>query len=88
MGLIGEEAYAEDVRQRRAVPARAGRTKCSSSRWTRACDSAAEEQDYEQAAAYRDQIRTLSKGPRDASSSRAAAGVDADVVAAGQRAAA
>ncbi|MFL6582136.1 MAG: excinuclease ABC subunit UvrC [Burkholderiales bacterium] len=77
-GLIDEENYAEDVRS--AELFLQGREDEAVSRLEERMRRAADEQAYEQAAAYRDQIRSLSK-VRETQFVSSARGVDADIVA-------
>ena len=77
-GLTDESTYAEDVRS--AELFLQGREDEAVSRLEERMRRAAEQQDYEQAAAYRDQIRSLSK-VRETQFVSSARGVDADIVA-------
>ncbi len=77
-GLIDEATYAEDVRS--AELFLQGREDEAVSRLEERMRRAAEQQAYEQAAAYRDQIRSLSK-VRETQFVSSARGVDADIVA-------
>ena len=77
-GLIDEATYAEDVRS--AELFLQGREDEAVSRLEERMRKAAEQQAYEQAAAYRDQIRSLSK-VRETQFVSSARGVDADIVA-------
>ena len=78
VGLTDESAYAEDVRS--AELFLQGREDEAVSRLEERMRRAAEQQDYEQAAAYRDQIRSLSK-VRETQFVSSSRGVDADIVA-------
>src|SRR5882724_9996849 len=78
VGLIDEATYAEDVRS--AELFLQGREDEAVSRLEERMHRAAEQQAYEQAAAYRDQIRSLSK-VRETQFVSSARGVDADIVA-------
>jgi excinuclease ABC subunit C len=77
-GLIDKATYAEDVRS--AELFLLGREDEAVSRLEERMRRAAERQAYEQAAAYRDQIRSLSK-VRETQFVSSARGVDADIVA-------
>ena len=77
-GLTDESTYAEDVRS--AELFLQGREDEAVSRLEERMRRAAEQQDYEQAAAYRDQIRSLSK-VRETQFVSSSRGVDADIVA-------
>jgi len=77
-GLTDEATYAEDVRS--AELFLQGREDEAVSRLEERMRRAAEQQAYEQAAAYRDQIRSLSK-VRETQFVSSARGVDADIVA-------
>ncbi len=77
-GLIDAASYAEDVRS--AALFLQGREDEVISRLEKRMQKAAEAQSYEQAAAYRDQIRALSK-VRETQFVSSARGVDADIVA-------
>ncbi len=78
VGLIDESTYAEDVRS--AELFLQGREDEAVSRLEERMHRAAEQQAYEQAAAYRDQIRSLSK-VRETQFVSSNRGVDADIVA-------
>ncbi|MBI3528527.1 MAG: excinuclease ABC subunit UvrC [Betaproteobacteria bacterium] len=78
VGLIDESTYAEDVRS--AELFLQGREDEAVSRLEERMHRAAEQQAYEQAAAYRDQIRSLSK-VRETQFVSSSRGVDADIVA-------
>ncbi len=78
VGLIGEEAYAADVRS--AELFLQGREDEAVQLLEERMRSAAEAHAYEQAAAYRDQIRSLSK-VRETQFVSSGRGVDADIVA-------
>ncbi|HEX7951532.1 MAG TPA: excinuclease ABC subunit UvrC, partial [Burkholderiales bacterium] len=78
VGLIEQSAYAEDVRS--AELFLQGREDEAVSRLEERMHRAAGEQAYEQAAAYRDQIRSLSK-VRETQFVSSSRGVDADIVA-------
>ena len=78
VGLIDESTYAEDVRS--AELFLQGREDEAVSRLEERMQRAAEQQAYEQAAAYRDQIRSLSK-VRETQFVSSSRGVDADIVA-------
>jgi excinuclease ABC subunit C len=78
VGLIGEEEYAADVRS--AELFLQGREDEAVQLLEARMRSAAEEHAYEQAAAYRDQIRSLSK-VRETQFVSSGRGVDADIVA-------
>jgi len=78
VGLIDEATYAEDVRS--AELFLQGREDEAVSRLEERMHRAAEQQAYEQAAAYRDQIRSLSK-VRETQFVSSSRGVDADIVA-------
>ena len=77
-GLIDESTYAEDVRS--AELFLQGREDEAVSRLEERMRWAADQQAYEQAAAYRDQIRSLSK-VRESQFVSSSRGVDADIVA-------
>ncbi len=77
-GLIDESTYAEDVRS--AELFLQGREDEAVSRLEERMRRAADQQAYEQAAAYRDQIRSLSK-VRESQFVSSSRGVDADIVA-------
>jgi excinuclease ABC subunit C len=78
VGLIDEPTYAEDVRS--AELFLQGREDEAVSRLEERMHRAAGQQAYEQAAAYRDQIRSLSK-VRETQFVSSSRGVDADIVA-------
>ncbi len=78
VGLIDEATYAEDVRS--AELFLQGREDEAVSRLEERMHRAAGQQAYEQAAAYRDQIRSLSK-VRETQFVSSSRGVDADIVA-------
>ncbi|HKB83275.1 MAG TPA: excinuclease ABC subunit UvrC [Burkholderiales bacterium] len=78
VGLIDESTYAEDVRS--AELFLQGREDEAVSRLEKRMHRAAEKQAYEQAAAYRDQIRSLSK-VRETQFVSSSRGVDADIIA-------
>src|SRR5258708_6958034 len=78
LGLIDESTYAEDVRS--AELFLQGREDEAVSRLEKRMHRAAEKQAYEQAAAYRDQIRSLSK-VRETQFVSSSRGVDADIIA-------
>ena len=78
VGLIDESTYAEDVRS--AALFLQGREDEAVSRLEERMHQAAGRQAYEQAAAYRDQIRSLSK-VRETQFVSSTSGVDADIVA-------
>ena len=78
VGLIGETDYAEDVRS--AELFLQGREDEAVERLEQRMHRAAGERAYEQAAAYRDQIRSLSK-VRETQFVTSSRGVDADIVA-------
>jgi excinuclease ABC subunit C len=78
VGLIGESDYAEDVKS--AELFLQGREDEAVDRLEERMHRAAAEQAYEQAAAYRDQIRSLSK-VRETQFVTSSRGVDADIVA-------
>jgi len=78
VGLVGESDYAEDVRS--AELFLQGREDEAVDRLEERMHRAAVEQAYEQAAAYRDQIRSLSK-VRETQFVTSSGGVDADIVA-------
>jgi excinuclease ABC subunit C len=78
VGLIDESTYAEDVRS--AELFLQGREDEAVSRLEERMHRAAAQQAYEQAAAYRDQIRSLSK-VRETQFVSGSRGVDADIVA-------
>jgi excinuclease ABC subunit C len=78
VGLIGESDYAEDVKS--AELFLQGREDEAADRLEERMHRAAAEQAYEQAAAYRDQIRSLSK-VRETQFVASRRGVDADIVA-------
>ena len=77
-GLVDESTYAEDVRS--AELFLQGREDEAVSRLEERMRRAADQQAYEQAAAYRDQIRSLSK-VRETQFVSSSHGVDADIVA-------
>src|SRR5258706_12802090 len=77
VGLIDEATYAEDVRS--AELFLQGREDEAVSGLEESMHRAAEQQAYEQAAAYRDQIRSLSK-VRETQFVSSSRGVDADIV--------
>lgn len=78
VGLIGESDYAEDVKS--AELFLQGREDEAVDRLEERMHRAAAEQAYEQAAAYRDQIRSLSR-VRETQFVTSSRGVDADIVA-------
>ena len=78
VGLIGESDYAEDVKS--AELFLQGREDEAVDRLEERMHRAADEQAYEQAAAYRDQIRSLSK-VRETQFVTSSGSVDADIVA-------